>query len=159
VHTHDVGDHTHSVTHTHAQQNTNSGGAHSHIGTKTQDGLSGDFATRLNAFIPGTVESSVFGNTGFVAPYSFNADGVADGLTPIFGVNITGMQMHWSSETNDAPSHQHAIVFPEHTGVTENSTGNTAENTAAQTGGGGGASTAISIIPPNITMRWFIRAL
>jgi hypothetical protein len=69
------------------------------------------------------------------------------------------MQMHWSSETNDAPSHQHAIVFPEHTGVTENSTGNTAENTAAQTGGGGGASTAISIIPPNITMRWFIRAL
>lgn len=159
VHTHGVGNHTHPIKHTHSQQNTNSGGAHSHIGTKTQDGLSGDFATRLNAFIPGTVESSVFGNTGFVAPFSATADGVADGLNTFFGLNITGMQVHWSAETTDAAAHQHPIVFPEHTGVSEASTGNTAENAAAQTGGGSGAGTAINLTPPNITMRWFIRAL
>jgi microcystin-dependent protein len=158
VHVHGIGNHTHPIKHTHAQQNTNSGGAHSHLGTKVQDGLSGDFATRLNAFIPGTA-NGLGGNTGFVAPYSDTADGVADGLNTFFGLNISGMQMHWSAETADAPSHQHPIVFPEHVGVSESSTGNTAENVAAQTGGGAGASTAISVIPPNITMRWFIRAL
>ena len=158
VHTHGVGNHTHPIKHTHAQQNTNSGGVHSHLGTKTQDGLSGDFATRLNVFIPGTADG-LGGNIGFVAPFSFTADGVADGLNTFFGANISGMQMHWSAETADAPSHQHPIVFPEHVGVSESSTGNTTENVAAQTGGGAGASTAISVIPPNITMRWFIRAL
>ena len=159
VHLHGIGNHTHPIKHTHSQQDTNPGGAHSHLGTKTQDGLSGDFATRLRAFIPGTVEASVFGNTGFVAPYSDTADGVADGLVSAFGLNVTGMQMHWSAETTDAASHQHPIVFPEHVGVSESSTGNTTENTAAQTGSGAGTSTAINIIPPNITMRWFIRAL
>jgi len=158
VHVHGIGNHTHPIKHTHAQQTTNSGGAHSHLGTKVQDGLSGDFATRLNVFIPGTA-NGLGGNIGFVAPFSFTADGVADGLNTFFGANISGMQMHWSAETADAPSHQHPIVFPEHVGVSESSTGNTAENVAAQTGGGAGASTAISVIPPNITMRWFIRAL
>lgn len=167
-HSHTVGDHQHTMVHTHATQNTEFGGTHSHLGN-TQDGLTpAGFVTRLSNFTDGTTEiggSTVYGKTGFVAPYSAGADGVADGLynTDVqggLGVPVAGMQVHYTPELANSPEHRHSIVFNEHSGNTGSPT-NLSVTTGQNNGdtGNTGSGTPLSVTPPYITMRWFIRAL
>jgi microcystin-dependent protein len=171
-HSHTVGDHQHTMTHTHGTQDTELGGAHSHLGN-TQDGLTpAGFVVRLASYIAGTTVVSggtQYSEKGYVIPYSAAADGVADGL---FGVNeqqttglaagfpVTGMQVHYTPELANSPEHRHSIVFNEHVGNTGSPT-NLAVTTGQNNGDTGdtGSGTPLSVTPPYITMRWFIRAL
>lgn len=169
VHTHSIGDHTHPIGHTHSQKDTAEGGQHDHTGTKSQDGIpgTGGFVSRVTSYIAGTFETvagKIKGETGFVIPWSVGADGIADGLFNTdtqgsLGVPVQGMQVHWSSQTANSTNHVHAMVFEPYVGNSLKSSGISGENAVANTGNGNGSSTSFSIIPPNITMRWFIRAL
>lgn len=167
-HSHTIGDHQHSMTHTHNRQDTELEGAHSHLGN-TQDGLTpAGFVTRLGNFTTGTTEiggSTVYGKTGFVAPYSSGGDGVADGLYNTdtqgsLGVPVTGMQVHYTPGLANSPTHKHPIIFGEYSGNSGSPTnltvitGQNNDNT-----GNTGSGTPLSVTPPYITMRWFIRAL
>jgi microcystin-dependent protein len=167
-HSHTVGDHQHTMTHTHVSQTTELEGAHSHLGN-TQDGLTpAGFVTRLGNFTTGTTEiggSTIYGKTGFVAPYSSGGDGVADGLyntdtQGALGAPVTGMQVHYTPGLANSPTHKHPIIFNEYSGNSGSptnltvSTGPNNDNT-----GNTGNNIPLVVTPPYITMRWFIRAL
>ena len=168
-HVHSVGDHVHSIGHTHTQKKTSEDGQHDHNGTKSQDGIvgTGGFVSRVASYIAGTfdtVAGRLKGETGFVIPWSLGADGVADGLHNVseqgnYGVPVQGMQVHWSSETANSTKHAHEMIFAPYIGDSLKSSGTSGENSLENTGNGDGLGTTFSIIPPNITMRWFIRVL
>ena len=172
-HTHSIGDHQHSMAHTHTTQDTELNGAHSHLGT-TQDGLTpAGFVVRLGSYIEGTTIVSggtQYSEKGYVIPYSAAADGVADGLFGFVnqqttglaaGLPVTGMQVHYTPELANSATHQHSIEFDAYSGNTGSPTNLevTTGQSAGNTGNGSGTGSALSVTPPYITMRWFIRAL
>ena len=182
-HTHPVGSHAHTMDHDHTDQKTELGGIHTHL-PEIQDGYNqagttGGFVTRLSDPIAGTfhvvgtgASAKVAGDTGFVIPHSYDNDLLADGLIILpdanasdvgFGFPATGMQVHYTTALQAAASHKHDIEFNNYTGNTGGLTTNTTSantgvssgNTANSTGTG----EALSVTPPYVTMRWFIRAL
>ena len=178
-HTHPVGSHAHTMNHKHADQETKLGGVHTHL-PEVQDGYNqpgttGGFVTRLTEYINGTftvANGTVYGDTGYIVPHSVNNNGLADGLTILpdanasdvgFGFPARGMQVHYTTALKNAVSHKHDIDFDNYDGNTGGLTTSTVSaNTGVSTGDTAdstGAGDALSVIPPYVTMRWFIRAL
>jgi microcystin-dependent protein len=170
-HQHPVGSHAHTMNHNHTNQHTTYAGVHSHVPSE-QDGFNkpgstGGFVTRLTEYINGTftiADNTVYGDTGYVIPHSLTNDGLADGLSDIgYGFPARGMQTHYTLALKDAGDHRHDIDLVAYTGDTGSLTTATASaNTGVSTGNTAsstGTSEALPIIPPYITMRWFIRAL
>jgi microcystin-dependent protein len=172
AHQHPVGSHAHTMNHDHADQETKLGGVHTHI-PEVQDGYNqpgatGGFVTRLTDYINGTYTVSngtVYGDTGYVVPHSYTSDGLADGIDAAVGIVPTarGMQVHYTTGLKNSISHKHDIDFDTYTGDTGSLTTATASaNTGVSTGdtaNSTGTGDALSVIPPYVTMRWFIRAL
>jgi len=160
-HTHTIGDHTHNIAHGHGSGTTVNGGQHSHQPLGGQDETPSEgigFVTRLGQAIAGVLYPGTTGwLKGYVVPGSATADLVADGLTGIVG---QGMQVHYTLNTTEHSGHTHVFATPTHSG-----TSGSVVNQLSSTGGPSdantgttGASTPITHLPPNISMRWFIRA-
>ena len=178
-HQHSVGSHVHTMGHKHDAQNTVEAGSHTHNpASPKQDGFNtGGFITKLNEYIAGTwevVNNKVKGITGFVIPHSFNNNGLADGVTIIpddkasdvgYGFPARGMQVHYTTGLEYSIEHKHEIKFKEYSGNTGGLPTATTNNpnltgtTTGDTGNGPGTNAGLSVIPPYVTMRWFIRAL
>lgn len=174
-HTHPVGSHAHTMDHDHTDQKTESGGIHTHL-PEIQDGYNqagttGGFVTRLTEYINGTFtvvgtppNAKVYGDTGYVIPHSLTNDGTVEGLTDAgYGFPAAGMQVHYTTALKASVSHKHDIEFNNYTGNTGGLTTNTTSAitgaSTAGTGDGPGDNNSLTVIPPYVTMRWFIRAL
>jgi microcystin-dependent protein len=159
-HTHTVGDHTHNIAHGHGSGETVTNGQHSHQPLGGQDETPSEgigFATRLGQAIEGVLFPGTLGwLKGYVVPGSATSDLIADGLTGIVG---QGMQVHYTFNTTEHTGHRHVFVTPDYTG-TSGGLVNGSATTGTSTGNTGntGEGSPVTYTPPNISMRWFIRA-
>lgn len=151
-HTHPVGDHAHTMAHTHTGT-TVGAGAHDHSGG-TKDGYTGGVVIRLSQYINGSQASEI----GYLAGFSANSDGIIDGLN----TTSQGMQVHWAPTTSGVSNHTHDVSL---TFVGNSGSPTTSTNTGFPNPTSGSSSTTelvggnspISILPPYMRMRWFIR--
>lgn len=151
-HTHSVGEHVHAITHTHTGTTAGNGG-HNHSGG-TQKGYTGGVVIRLNQYIAGSQAEEI----GYLAGYSSNSDGIIDGLNTAF----QGMQVYWAPTTSDVGNHTHdiSLTFTGNSSSPINAVATGAPNPtsgALSTTEASGGNSPISILPPHMRMRWFIR--
>ncbi len=151
-HTHSIGEHVHPIPHTHTGS-TVGAGAHDHSGG-TQNGYTGGIVIRLSEYIAGTYNAGI----GYLAGFSATSDGIIDGLN----TSSAGMQVHWAPTTSAVGTHTHDVTLnftgnsgspinAQFTGAPNPTSGST--STTESTGG----NSPLSILPPFMRMRWFIR--